>query len=101
MKMAGMKIWRLKVQKRVKEFMWILAHDRILSNWSRWKRKLAMNPCCSHCDGTIEDSIHAIRDCPTSKELWKFFIPQGLLSDFFSKNLRAWPSTNLKFVMEA
>lgn len=42
------KIWKLKVQKRVQVFMWIFSHDRILSNWARWKRKLVTVPCWNH-----------------------------------------------------
>lgn len=34
------KIWRLEAQERTKVFMWLFAHDRILSNWMRWRIQL-------------------------------------------------------------
>lgn len=38
------RIWKLKIQKRVKTFIWLLAHDSLITNQIRWKRRLAENP---------------------------------------------------------
>lgn len=91
------KIWKLRVHNRLKVSAWILAHGNVLSNWSRWKRKLAINPSCTRCEDAIEDSIHAVRDCPKSRVVWQHFVPHGLSRKFFSWNLREWLSFNLRF----
>lgn len=38
------RIWKLKIQQRIKTFLWLLAHDLILTNHCRWRRKLVDNP---------------------------------------------------------
>lgn len=62
-------IWKLQVQQRVKAFLWILAHDRLLTNYGQWRRKMTDSPGCFRCNGDIEDSLHTLRDCPSSKEI--------------------------------
>lgn len=37
-------IRKLGVQQRVRTFMWILSHDKLLSNFNRWRRNLLENP---------------------------------------------------------
>lgn len=82
------RIWRLKVQERAKVFMWLLAHDRVLSNWARWRRKLATSPCCDRCSVAKEDGIHAIRDCKGSREVWIVFLPPSLHGESFNLSLQ-------------
>lgn len=45
----------------------------------------------------VEDSIHAIRDCPSSKEAWSALIPLELRGQLFSTDLHGWLSSNLAF----
>lgn len=78
------RIWRLKAQERIKVFMWLLAHDKTLTNWSRWHRQISLTACCDRCTAEKEDAIHALRDHKASKEVLMCFIPPllGLLSEF-------------------
>lgn len=39
-------IWSLKRQQRVKTFLWLLAHDRVLTNHNRWRRQWVDNSNC-------------------------------------------------------
>lgn len=72
------RIWKLRVQERTKILMWLLAHDRVLSNWARWNRQIAKSPGCDRCDAAKEDDVHAVRDCNKSRELWLSFLPPAL-----------------------
>lgn len=91
------RIWQLKAQERIKVFMWLLAHDKILTNASRWRRHLTSNPCCFRCDAVVEDGLHVIRDCKGSKEVWECFIPPPLWRNFFIQELQDWLLMNLTF----
>lgn len=75
-------IWRLKAQKRAQVFIWIMAHDKILTNFSRWRRKMAMTPTCFLCGDAAEDTLHAIRDCRAAKEVWLRFFSTTPVSRF-------------------
>lgn len=75
--------------------MWILAHDRVMTNWSRWRRRIAQTAGCDRCSFEREDGAHAIRDCKESKEVWPAFIPPHLHTRFFSLELKPWLLKNL------
>lgn len=34
-------IWKLKVHQKVKECLWLMTHDRLLTNFARWHRGLS------------------------------------------------------------
>lgn len=42
-------IWRLQVQERIKIVIWMLAHNKLLTNEARRRRDLAINEGCSRC----------------------------------------------------
>lgn len=44
-------IWKLRVQQRVKVFIWMLAHGSILTNFRRLRMRLASNSDCWRCQG--------------------------------------------------
>lgn len=73
--MGWKRIWRLRAQERAKVFIWLLSHDKVLSNWSRWRRQLTTSQCCDRCGAAKEDGPHAVRDCKGSMEVWLSFSP--------------------------
>lgn len=34
--------------------------------------------------------MHAMRDCSTAKQVWNFLLPQGVLGEFYSFELKDW-----------
>lgn len=62
-------IWKLKVQQRIKIFMWILAHDKLRTNHGCWRTKLTKSPYYLCCDEGKKYGLHAVKDCPHSKEV--------------------------------
>lgn len=66
-----MLIWRLRVQQRVRVFLWLLAHGRILMNSMRYRLGIAPSSACGRCGELREDVLHVIRDCQSSKEVWE------------------------------
>lgn len=77
-------LWRFMIQQRVKVFGWILAHEKLLTNCSRWRRNMSESFACCRCFGPKEDVMHMVRDCTTSFEVWSHYIPQRLMNNFFS-----------------
>lgn len=54
------RIWRLRVQQRVHVFIWMVAHDRILTNYRRWRCGLSGSSACTRCQGVTEDVLHVL-----------------------------------------
>lgn len=91
------KIWKLRTQERIKVFMWLTAHDKILTNYSRRRQRLALVRSCDRCEAMEEDALHALHDCGDSKEVWNCFVPLVLQGRFFSsQSLKEWLLLNLK-----
>lgn len=89
-------IWALKVQQRIKVFVWQMTHNKLLTNEARWKRGLDLTRECSNCVGCTETVLHSIRDCSDVVEVWSLLLPSHMLSKFFSLPLREWVQWNLE-----
>lgn len=90
-------IWKLRVQQRVRVFVWLLALEEMLTNACRWRRKLIDNPVCMRCLWGMEDEVHVTGDCVSSKEVWNCFSPSRLISRFFTMDLQEWLEKNLSW----
>lgn len=59
-------IWKLKIPNRIKTYIWLVRHDKILTNSNRCRRGMSGNDRCWNCANTAEDADH-FRDnstCP-------------------------------------
>ncbi|KAJ7954455.1 Ribonuclease H [Quillaja saponaria] len=81
---------------RVKYFLWLLCQNRILTNFVRWTRKCASDPSCTLYGASVDDELHAIRDCLHASHIWFAVIPVQLRNSFFSSSWLVWINTNLK-----
>ncbi|CAN1142660.1 Putative ribonuclease H protein At1g65750 [Linum perenne] len=64
-------IWKWEGPNRVKHFIWLAAHERILTNSERCRRHIAQDSTCYRCPNICEDLLHVCRDCNLAKEVWK------------------------------
>nr|GEX77444.1 LURP1-like domain-containing protein [Tanacetum cinerariifolium] len=63
-------IWKAPVSERIKMFLWLAVHDRLLTNVQRVTRKLTNDTRCTRC-GVDEESLdHILRRCPSSFMIW-------------------------------
>ncbi|CAN1162877.1 Putative ribonuclease H protein At1g65750, partial [Linum perenne] len=83
-------VWRWAGPSRVRHFLWLVVHDRILTNAERRRRHMTDSDDCQICRGRTEDTLHVIRDCKLAREVWSSFIPPELASQFFSDSLQVW-----------
>ncbi|CAN1186747.1 Putative ribonuclease H protein At1g65750 [Linum perenne] len=89
-------VWRWAGPNRVRHFLWLVAHDKILTNAERRRQHLINVDECQRCRGCTEDSLHGIRDCTVAKEVWSNFIPTDLATHFFSDGLQVWLQKGLQ-----
>lgn len=76
------KIWKASVPERCKTFMWLLKHNRLLTNLSKNKKGLG-NAGCNLCGAACESSLHALRDCHECAKVWQSLVPSELILKFF------------------
>ncbi|CAN1126971.1 Putative ribonuclease H protein At1g65750 [Linum perenne] len=89
-------VWRWKGPSRVKHFLWLVAHNRILTNVERQRRHLTNEAGCQRCTGLNEDTLHVIRDCKVAREVWSSLLPPGFDGNFFTDDLQTWLQHGLK-----
>lgn len=87
------RIWRLRVPERIKTFVWMLKHDRLLTNQSNSRKGLAI--ACNLCGHANESTLHVFRDCPCTWEIWMNSVPLSIQYDFFNVELEEWFSLNI------
>lgn len=78
-------------------FCWLLAHNSLLTNFGRWKRGMADTSDCHRRNDRREDVLHAVRDCPKAKEVWKLIVSHKLRESFFEWDLHIWLEKNMCF----
>lgn len=88
--------WKAPVQQRVKVLLWLVLHDKLLCNANRLKRKLTEDPSCQRCSHNEETLLHLLRECPSSKHIWKSIGGSANYPSFFTGNLSEWICKNIK-----
>lgn len=90
-------VWKAPAQQRVRAFLWLASHDRLMGNLNRYKRKLTNDPKCFICGGEDESTLHILRDCPAAKSVWRKLEGFANLSSFYQGGLHEWIRNNLEF----
>lgn len=92
-------IWKLvgdsKVPQRIRFFLWLVTHDRIMSNMNRFSHGLARTPFCGRCPNTKKSTLHLLRDCPSARDIWRQLVLRIKLTTFFTSPLHQWIRSNL------
>jgi len=57
-------IWKARIPQRIRFFLSLVGHDRIMSNSNRERRGLTPDPSCPNYPGVFETTLHILRDCP-------------------------------------
>lgn len=88
------RVWKLHVPERIRVFMWLASHKRLLTRdvSKRWDGTTGACPVCSRA---TEDQLHVLRDCPRATQLWRNLVPRPAWRKFFSYNWRRWWNANV------
>lgn len=87
-------IWSLRVQERVKVFLWELTHARLFANEAQWQRGLVSSAECN-CFTYSQTCLHVVRNYKESSELWSILLPQNVNNNFSHYPLLQWVEWNL------
>ncbi|KAF7831789.1 putative ribonuclease H protein At1g65750 family [Senna tora] len=90
-------IWKLQVPQRIRSFMWLCSHDKLLTNAERFRRKISSQDLCGRCGTKSEDTLHAVRDCTKVKNIWLRLVKPCFWPEFFNVKLREWIALNFSW----
>lgn len=90
-------VWKVRVQQRIKMFVWLAMHDRVMGNTNRVKRQLTLDPRCTHCGAQEETTLHILRGCTRAKEVWRCVGGPTRTPTFWSGGLEHWLYNNLTY----
>ncbi|CAN0859560.1 Putative ribonuclease H protein At1g65750 [Linum grandiflorum] len=62
-------IWMWQGPNRFRHFLWTVGHSRLMTNFERYRRHLALSVDCQTCLGFQEPVLHVLRDCPVASAL--------------------------------
>lgn len=82
------------MQERVRYFIWLVYHDRLLTNTRMHKMHFGP-PSCTFCQNEIKTTLHVLRDCPLTKVVWSNILDFQLRDRFFVEDLESWIGLNL------
>ncbi|CAJ2637065.1 unnamed protein product [Trifolium pratense] len=88
-------IWAWRGPHRIQTFMWMAAHERILTNYRRSRWGIGISPLCNICGAADETVIHVLRDCISATQVWLRLVPSNQSSNFFSLSCRDWIFKNI------
>ncbi|MCH79377.1 putative non-LTR retroelement reverse transcriptase [Trifolium medium] len=90
------KIWKLNVPERIRQFIWIVKHDRLLTNSRKNKMGLG-HASCHYCRDIEESTLHALRDCPLVRSIWMNAVPLEARARFFIEDINEWIKFNINY----
>lgn len=64
-------IWGLRVPHRISFFVWLVMHEKILTNVERGRRHLTTNTDCFSCACFQESCSHLFRHCKEVQGIWE------------------------------
>ncbi|CAN1186902.1 Putative ribonuclease H protein At1g65750 [Linum perenne] len=63
-------VWQRQGPQRVRLFLWLAVHNRLLTNAERKRRHLCSDDVCTRCRVGAEDALHVLRDCSFARNIW-------------------------------
>ncbi|GAU47272.1 hypothetical protein TSUD_280950 [Trifolium subterraneum] len=84
-----------KGRHRIQTFMWLAAHDRLLTNYRRSRWGGGISPISHICGNEDETIIHTLRDCIYATQIWIKLVAFNHITNFFAFNCKDWFFKNL------
>ncbi|CAN1151988.1 Putative ribonuclease H protein At1g65750 [Linum perenne] len=84
-------VWNWRGPNRIKHFIWLASHSRLLTNEERNPRHLTDQVMCPRCPNNVESISHVIRDCSFALQVWQLALPSAIThTDRQMEFLRWW-----------
>ncbi|KAL4283772.1 hypothetical protein GQ457_16G009340 [Hibiscus cannabinus] len=88
-------LWKVSVPQRVRTFLWLAVHGKLLTNQERVRRSLTTVDACFLCNNGSKDVLHVLRDCIRARTVWRQVIQESKWEEFMSLNSYDWFVRNL------
>ncbi|CAI0383668.1 unnamed protein product [Linum tenue] len=88
-------LWKWKGPNRIKHFMWIVLHGRLLTKKELTRRKITTNSHCNLCPDQEETIDHILRNCSKARVVWDKF-QSRTVANSMSLPLQDWLMINLR-----
>ncbi|KAL4361411.1 hypothetical protein GQ457_04G027310 [Hibiscus cannabinus] len=62
-------VWFIQLPQRIRVFLWLAVHDRLLTNVERKRCHLVYSDVCNLCHGRSETLLHVLRDCSMAQSV--------------------------------
>ncbi|CAI0468584.1 unnamed protein product [Linum tenue] len=87
-------VWRSEVPMKVKAFLWLVTHERILTHDNLKRRGWNLASRCALCNSEEENIDHLFRHCSFSSKIWSILQLMiefhGPFPDRFVLLIRCW-----------
>ncbi|XP_039049262.1 uncharacterized protein LOC120190223 [Hibiscus syriacus] len=83
---------------RIRTFLWLALHGKLLTNGERYRRHLASSATCSLCQNDDEDMDHVLRKCPSAFAIWRRVVDANELLEFMEFSNEGWLVVNPNYV---
>ena len=89
-------MWKTKLPQRIKLFLWLVLHGKVLTNAERFRRNMSQNPHCAICLNEMEDLDHLLRRCPQAVGMWHALQAKGLYYLASDATCHQWVQLNMR-----
>ncbi|CAN0886785.1 Putative ribonuclease H protein At1g65750 [Linum grandiflorum] len=89
-------VWRWQGPNKIRHFLWMASHNRILTNEERGRRHLTTQVGCSICPTVTESCLHVLRDCGFAKQVWSRFFPTVIAANELVKDHSGWLDDHIR-----
>ncbi|CAN1830416.1 Putative ribonuclease H protein At1g65750 [Linum perenne] len=73
-------IWNWQGPSKIKHFLWLASHKRLLTNEERGRRHLTNQVLCHRCSNHIESISHVIFECDVATQVWRNILPSAVMA---------------------
>ena len=81
--------------QRIRSFIWLVHHEKILTNKERNRRGFTADPYCSLCREEIEDLNHIFCTCLMADQFWRKMKGDAQVPRCLSSHFQEWLVLNL------
>lgn len=85
-------LWLLPCAGKIKLFIWTVLHARLFTNSYRFYRHIADSDLCPRCGEEEETTLHLLRDCSSSKDVWRLLAQDEFF--FHQTDVISWLKTH-------
>ncbi|CAN1130300.1 Putative ribonuclease H protein At1g65750 [Linum perenne] len=83
-------IWKWSGPSKIKHFLWMASHKRLLTNEERGRRHLSNQVLCPRCSSQTESISHVLYDCDFALQVWRSVLPLAITARTVEGDFDSW-----------